>query len=45
MAMLNEGYLMFKSALGTVSAPMTDDDVDGFIASLERVLRDSGLAH
>jgi glutamate-1-semialdehyde 2,1-aminomutase len=45
MAMLNEGYLMFKSALGTVSAPMTNVDIDGFVACLEQVLRDSGLAH
>jgi glutamate-1-semialdehyde 2,1-aminomutase len=44
LAMLNEGYLMFKSALGTVSAPMTDEDIDGFVACLERVVRESGLA-
>ena len=43
MALLNEGYLMFKSAIGTVSAPMTDEDIDGFVNALERVLCESGV--
>jgi glutamate-1-semialdehyde 2,1-aminomutase len=43
MALLNEGFLMFKSAVGTVTAPMTNDDVDSFLTALRRVLVETGL--
>ncbi|WP_238586174.1 aspartate aminotransferase family protein [Rhodococcus rhodochrous] len=44
MGLLNEGFLMFKSAAGTVSAPMTAGDIDSFLGALEKVLTESGLA-
>lgn len=43
MGLLNEGFLMFKSAVGTVSAPMTSDDIDSLLGALEKVLFASGL--
>ncbi|MCZ4577767.1 MULTISPECIES: aspartate aminotransferase family protein [Gordonia] len=42
-SLYNQGILMFKSALGTVTSPMTDDDVAMFLDALERSVVDSGL--
>lgn len=44
MSMYNLGILMFKSALGTVTSPMTDDDVDMFVGALDQSIVDSGLS-
>ena len=44
MSLYNQGILMFKSALGTVTSPMTNDDVDMFVGALDRSIVDSGLA-
>ncbi|MCR5976339.1 aminotransferase class III-fold pyridoxal phosphate-dependent enzyme [Gordonia jinghuaiqii] len=43
-SLYNQGILMFKSALGTVTSPMTDGDVAMFLEALERSVADSGLA-
>ena len=43
MSLYNEGFLMFKSAIGTVTAPMSDDDVDRFIAAVDKAVVDGGL--
>lgn len=43
-SMYNQGILMFKSALGTVTAPMEESDVEMFLAALDRTLVRSGLA-
>jgi glutamate-1-semialdehyde 2,1-aminomutase len=42
--MYNSGILMFKSAIGTVTSPMTDSDVDYFVESLDKAIVESGLA-
>lgn len=43
MSLYNQGILMFKSAIGTVTAPMTDDDVSHFLTALEHAVVESGL--
>jgi glutamate-1-semialdehyde 2,1-aminomutase len=43
MSLYNSGILMFKSAIGTVTAPMTNDDVDFFVAALDKAIVDGGL--
>jgi glutamate-1-semialdehyde 2,1-aminomutase len=44
MSLYNQGILMFKSALGTVTSPMTNEDVDMFVGALDRSIVDSGLS-
>jgi glutamate-1-semialdehyde 2,1-aminomutase len=44
MSLYNEGFLMFKSAIGTVTAPMTEDDVDSFLAAVDKAVVDGELA-
>jgi glutamate-1-semialdehyde 2,1-aminomutase len=44
MSLYHSGILMFKSAIGTVTAPMTNDDVDHFVASLDKAIVDGGLS-
>ena len=34
---MREGYLIATSGKGFLSTPMTDDDIDGFIAAVERI--------
>ncbi|WP_051163634.1 aspartate aminotransferase family protein [Nocardia brevicatena] len=43
--MYNQGILMFKSALGTVTAPMEESDIEMLLAALDRTLVRSGLAN
>ncbi len=43
--LLNAGFLVFKSGVGTVSSPMTDDDVWSFVAAIEHTIRAAGLVH
>lgn len=43
-SLYNEGFLIFKSAIGTVTAPMTNDDVDGFLAAVEKAVVDGRLS-
>lgn len=43
-SLYNQGILMFKSALGTVTAPMTNDDVDMFVTALDQSIAAGGLA-
>ena len=38
LALLNEGVLLSPRGMGCLSTPMTDDDLAGFVAALERAL-------
>ena len=38
LALLNEGVLLSPRGMGCLSLPMSDGDLDGFVASLERSL-------
>ena len=42
LALVNEGYLMFRAGTATLSAPMTHDEIDGVLAALESAIRDGG---
>lgn len=44
MSLYNQGILMFKSAIGTVTAAMSDDDVDMFVAAIDKSIVEGGLA-
>jgi glutamate-1-semialdehyde 2,1-aminomutase len=43
MSLYTEGFLMFKSAIGTVTAPMTEEDVDGLLAAIDKAIVDGDL--
>lgn len=43
LALNNEGYLMMTAQAGTVSAPMTSAEIEGFLGALERALEACGL--
>lgn len=43
-SLYNQGILMFKSALGTVTAPMGESDVDMFLSAVDTALVQGGLA-
>ena len=42
LALVNEGYLMFRAGTATLSAPMTHDEIDGVLAALESAIRGGG---
>jgi glutamate-1-semialdehyde 2,1-aminomutase len=44
LSMYNQGYLFFRAGTGTVTAPMTVQEIDGMLAALETSIRDGGFA-
>ena len=44
LGLVNEGYLLFYfNLMGVVSAPMTEDHVDGFLRAIEAAMRENAL--
>ena len=44
LALCNEGYLFFRAGTGTLTSPMTPNEINGVLAALEEAIRDGGFA-